>query len=1408
MLTGCKSGGEADLNDGFGITNPDITLPEDSGSGGGGSSSLLSIVSGNNQTVAVGGTAALPLVVLLIQAPGQPVANETVYFSVVGGNANGTLSVASAITNASGYAEVYFSGGTTIGTANVLAIAPQGNATFTMNVTGATGYNLDPTPVTSGDAQSGWVNTTILQPFRVILTDADGDPVPGQTVRFAATGATVGNFSGSLFVDTVTDASGLAQSTLLSLNTQAGVHTVNAFLIADSSVTTSFNATASVDPASAISPTLSTFTLSSGQVAADGFNTVDGTLVIKDQYGNLIPNNTYGATVVITPSPGLLGSSWLGSWTYTSTGTYKRTLLVGNTSGTINFGSQINSVNLLSGDPTLILTANSTVINANTTLDATVSPLTADGASTTTLVATLRDQFHNPIDLPGQTLVLSTTLGTLQGASMTYHAATGTYRQLLIAPTSTGGGSLTVTLQTINGVGVGGITKNILLQSSVFSAANSFLTITNRLFSGWTQTQSITIQLRDINNNPYTGAASVTVSKVLSQGGSVGVFGNSGNVTNMGNGVYQINLTSHNLAASCPAQPCTEDVSAVATVGATTLNLGPMRVHYRGAALTPAASGSYVKMLNTAGRAGNGSSVLVGTVYIRTSTNEQFQIGGMANRITLSYSGCNPPQYSILDNENGTYTVTIPSPPAGCVGTADFLFDGVRMTATPGDHTVNPVAFTFYGDISLFASGLSASPSTFSGAGTSTISLTLKDTNGVNIPDCGIATTSEIRFIENGNTSLNGTVSCSVIGGVATYQQIIERALAPEIDFESVLITAEYDDGSSWGAFSDTAPLNITPINLAGFTIDCNNNPYQDKSIYVDGGTLTINGWVDGSVPTTAFCSPGNPLRFKKLRIGPTGILTHSAATTINAYGIDVQFTESVEVLPGGKIDVSGKGYLGGLSPNGSGYGPGNIASVTGAAAYGGTVVSTNSYCLGTNTGYGLSADPNYPGSGGKTFSAPGLYQGGNGGGLVRIKAASFILNGSILADAVFPGGAIGCGGSGGGIKLDLETAPGVYGPLTGSGAISSIGSDGYTINEGSGGRIAILGDMTGYTGIYPNARWGTLVNANTTGGGSLYFARSPYTNTIPHHMIFGGTTGSYFGPSTPAILPDVSIPAATNVYLIGSVNWGDVSHTGAISFGPSGSMNVDNIIFQLGSSATHDALTLANYAGQPRVSVTAVGTIEIKSGVSINVDGKGYPAGGSTHGIIPAECGIGFGFTCKSLRNNPLKTIPNNVMEGGAHYRKGGGFIGTSWGDLATANTYGGGGASWSATTPAGTGGGIIRLIADTIIMNGNLSANGVTTSYTHGAGGAGGSIFLSSDNLENTSGISTINANGGNAGASVATVYVGGGSGGIIRIERNTQTGTFTTSVTNGLSYKDAALDVDPARQAEPGDVIYTTP
>ena len=164
----------------------------------------LTKVSGHEQEVPAGALAK-PLVVLVRDQNGDPLAGATVTFSVTAGG--GTLSTTTATTDANGQAAATLTLGrepeTVTVTATVTDLEP---VTFT-----ATGLAVPATlGIVSGGEQQGPAGTSLAEPFVVSVLDQTGAAIPGATVTFSVTAG-----GGTLSTTTATtDANGQAAATL------------------------------------------------------------------------------------------------------------------------------------------------------------------------------------------------------------------------------------------------------------------------------------------------------------------------------------------------------------------------------------------------------------------------------------------------------------------------------------------------------------------------------------------------------------------------------------------------------------------------------------------------------------------------------------------------------------------------------------------------------------------------------------------------------------------------------------------------------------------------------------------------------------------------------------------------------------------------------------------------------------------------------------------------------------------------------------------------------------------------------------------------------------------------------------------------------------------------------------------
>ena len=254
-----------------------------------GPASSLVIVSGNGQAGAPGTTAALPLVVGVTDAGGNPVSGAVVTFATANG---GSVTPAQSVTDAQGRAQSSFTRGSGAGTQTVTAtVAGLPLVTFTFTTQAGAPAAL---VRVSGNNQSAQAGTTLAAPLVILVTDAFGNPVSGAVATFATS-------SGGALVpaQATTDAQGNAQTTFTT-GAQTGTQTVTATVSGLTAVT--FTITSLTGPAAAVE-----VVSGSGQTVAAG-GAVPQPLVarVRDAAGNPVS----GTTVVFeTTSGGSLGTT-------------------------------------------------------------------------------------------------------------------------------------------------------------------------------------------------------------------------------------------------------------------------------------------------------------------------------------------------------------------------------------------------------------------------------------------------------------------------------------------------------------------------------------------------------------------------------------------------------------------------------------------------------------------------------------------------------------------------------------------------------------------------------------------------------------------------------------------------------------------------------------------------------------------------------------------------------------------------------------------------------------------------------------------------------------------------------------------------------------------------------------------
>jgi hypothetical protein len=603
---------------------------------------------------------------------------------------------------------------------------------------------------------------------------------------------------------------------------------------------------------------------------------------------------------------------------------------------------------------------------------------------------------------------------------------------------------------------------------------------------------------------------------------------------------------------------------------------------------------------------------------------------------------------------------------------------------------------------------------------------------------------------------------------------------------------------NSTGTFTPNSTFTITNTEV---------EIYQTATLNNAG---VINIGTDGILELNAF-STSNAFSTTTININDGGTLRHGDNSTAQTNVLNLNVTD-LTINSGGSINLDELGYSGGDGyDNGNGPGAGTGTgwyAKPGAGHFGNGGVSLNNEAGGT--GYGDITNPGTIGSGGaaRTLCDNQDGDGGDGGGLLIVNATGTItINGTITANGgdgePYPGGGTcdGSGGAGGGVKIVADTISQT------TGTISVTGGSGDTHGGGGGGGGVYLGYTTGNTLAYTDITMNGGIGYQHGGAGIVFIKQDGDDGDL--YSVNNGTSGASSAQTTGSLTADTLTLASNAIYeiptdktlvlndsanaqLSGGDDSGKLQITGTGRFTPTSTFDLDGAsmdiyqtaIFDTNDVTIKDGTTLTQYgfstdnalslasltiesggalthgdnttAQTNIVNINASGDIDIQSGGTIDVDGKGYSGGAKAgNGNGPA------GGTYGSMYNGA----------GGGHAGNGGndddgGIGGTGNCDITNIATIGSGGAgSYNNDngSAGGDGGGLVILNATrTATIDGTITANGVAASdiVFDAGGGAGGAVKITAATISQTTGtISIIGgaSQGGGGGGGGGCAYLG---------------------------------------------------
>jgi hypothetical protein len=505
-----------------------------------------------------------------------------------------------------------------------------------------------------------------------------------------------------------------------------------------------------------------------------------------------------------------------------------------------------------------------------------------------------------------------------------------------------------------------------------------------------------------------------------------------------------------------------------------------------------------------------------------------------------------------------------------------------------------------------------------------------------------------------------------------------------------------------------------------------------------------------------------------------------------------IEVAGTLEIEAGATIDVGATGY--GLATS---Y-PGHV--VPGSYTGGSHIGTGGLQAAPAGEPFGSVYRPAEAGGG----AGPGGEAEARGGGVVSIEAAELRLDGVVLANGGLLAGSIKPGGGGGAVRVRVST-------LSGDGRIEAVGGYAGVDGGGGGGAIAVeyatsagtvlanlsarggSGPRPGGAGtvllLGPDSVYGSLQldneglsgpstdlpalgagTAQSGSGGALLVTGRP--EGVPAYFtghfveIHDGASGALEGTFRVAsvegdrifllALDGVEPAADPGDRFQGVYRFDEITASGGadlISDDPirvTGEYTLDgggiyeltelrahNVTVRSGAVLTHPPTT--DPEGPSSLVIDVTGTFVLEEGASINVDGKGFPRLATYPGVEPAS-----------------------ASSGGSHIGEGrlyNGSPGETFGSLTRPREAGAG----SYSVP---GGGVVRIRARDIVLDGSISANGL---QGYAGGAAGGSIWITASEAIDGSGL--VQARGREYWSSTG----GSGGGGAIAIEYQHASGTW---------------------------------
>jgi hypothetical protein len=633
--------------------------------------------------------------------------------------------------------------------------------------------------------------------------------------------------------------------------------------------------------------------------------------------------------------------------------------------------------------------------------------------------------------------------------------------------------------------------------------------------------------------------------------------------------------------------------------------------------------------------------------------------------------------------------------------------------------------------------------------------------------------------------------------------------------------------GSELGAFEVLATDGGGRALLAGAAGVSGVSSYRgeyrfDRMEVLGGAGLVARDRVElGAAEFTGAARLSGEVVSDDLTVRSGAVLSAAEGDTLR---LEVPGTLTIEV--DGKVDMTGRGYPGGVSSSAVGGAPpwvlGSVSDAGGSHGGAGTW-----WDVANSSGevYDSVVRPVLSGGGG-SLDNDGSGNGQSGGGVVEIMAGWVVLDGEVLAGGVTNDNGSRAGGAGGTVWIEA-------GVLSGSGTISANGgwiktnTTSTRVGSGGGGRVAL--EVGSFVGFDPSVQATAAGAPRYDGLWAVQGCSAPGTVFARDGSMIHGELRIEHSTACANRVVDTELPPLGSGSIAGwEPSAGDAWMTAAEALHPrwvgAWVVPVDAGGVELGSfkvlaidaagRALLDGADLVvgatSYRGEYRfdrvdvlggaglIARDAVWVDEMEIGGAARLSGPVVatemsvlagavlvPAEGDTlrleaPGTLTVEAGASLDVSGRGYAGGvsgaPAGGAPVNVLgslsdAGGSH-----GGAGLAWDTAATTagEVYdsvtgprlpGGGGALDNDGSGTGTGGGgVIDVVAGSVVLNGQILALGAHNDNGSRPAGAGGTVRITADLL---SGTGVVNANGGFSRSSTASKNAGAGGGGRVLLD-----------------------------------------